>query len=201
MTFVDRLLQRWRIAKVKGFVSPGAAVLDIGCSDAALFDVLPEDCYYVGVDPELRTTARSPRMELIHGSFPEALPAGRRYDVVTVLAAFEHVPDDEQPAFIEACHRALVDGGLAILTVPHPRVDDILHVLSALRLIDGIEIHQHHGYDVSQTTALFEGRGFELAQHSRFQLGLNNVFVFRKTTLPVAATAATVASTPASTVQ
>jgi cyclopropane fatty-acyl-phospholipid synthase-like methyltransferase len=180
MTLLDRLLQRWRIAKVAPIVRSGARVLDVGCGDTALFDALPQDCQYLGIDPELDITPRSPRMRLVKGEFPRDVPPGERHDVITALAAFEHVPDDAQAGFICACNDALEEGGLVVLTIPHPRVDDILHVLQTLRLVDWGEIHQHHGYDVNQTSALFERHGFALARRSQFQLGLNNVFVFEK---------------------
>lgn len=180
MTRLDRLLQRWRHSKVKGLVRGGARVLDVGCGDAALFDVLPEDVTYLGIDPELEVAPRSARMRLVRGSFPDDVPRGEAFDVVTVLAAFEHVPDDAQQVFIRACHGLLVEGGALVLTIPHPRVDDILRVLGALRLVDWGEFHQHHGYDVSRTASLFERHGFALVRHSHFQLGLNNLFVFRR---------------------
>jgi SAM-dependent methyltransferase len=179
MTYLDRLLQRWRVSKARPFIRPGARVLDIGCSDAALFHDVPGIGTYVGIDPELVASASDPRATLVRGFFPAARPPGR-FDVVTCLAAFEHVPDDEHDAFARGCLEALEPGGHLVLTVPDPLVDRILDVLTALRLVDGIEIHQHHGFDVRRTPEIFERAGFERVAHRRFQLGLNNVFVFRR---------------------
>ncbi len=180
MTFLDRLLQQWRIAKARPFIARGARVLDIGCSDGALLRNVPGIGEYVGIDPELRATPHDGRMSLVRGFFPADLPASAPFDVVTCLAAFEHVPDAEQTTFARACFDALAPGGILVLTVPDPLVDRILDVLTALRLVDGIEIHQHHGYDVRRTPDTFRAAGFEAVAHRRFQLGLNNVFVFRR---------------------
>jgi SAM-dependent methyltransferase len=181
MKALDRLLQRWRIGKARAFVPTGARVLDIGCSDAALFRDVPGIAAYVGMDPELRASPQDPRMTLVRGFFPADLPPSpRAFDVVTCLAAFEHVPDTDHATFARACFDALVPGGVLVLTVPNPFVDRILDVLTALRLVDGIEIHQHHGYDVRRTGDIFRAAGFDAVAHDTFQLGLNNLFVFRR---------------------
>jgi hypothetical protein len=69
-----------------------------------------------------------------------------------------------------------------IITVPDARVDRILDVLSALRLIsdDDMKAHEHHGFDARATRALLEPAGFRLVRHEAFQFGLNNLFVFEK---------------------
>jgi hypothetical protein len=64
--------------------------------------------------------------------------------------------------------------------VPSSRVDDLLKVLKAVRVVDGMADHQHYGFNPLHAIAAFEGAGFKLERHSRFQLGLNNLFVFRK---------------------
>jgi hypothetical protein len=67
-----------------------------------------------------------------------------------------------------------------IITVPSPRVDDILKVMKAVRLIDGMSLEQHYGYDITQTPALFCSAGFTLLKAKKFQFGLNNLFAFEK---------------------
>jgi hypothetical protein len=59
-------------------------------------------------------------------------------------------------------------------------VDWILAVLKFLRLIDGMSLEEHHGYQVKQTTAIFSAKSFRLLRRKRFQLGLNNLFVFER---------------------
>jgi hypothetical protein len=63
----------------------------------------------------------------------------------------------------------------------------VLHVLGALRLIDGMSMHEHYGFEAAATPSLFCGPDFKLREHRKFQLGLNNLFVFERTGTPVTA--------------
>ena len=67
-----------------------------------------------------------------------------------------------------------------MITVPSPLVDRILDVMTALGLSKGMSLEEHFGFEPSEVKPLFLGCGFELLFHKRFQLGLNNLFVFVK---------------------
>jgi SAM-dependent methyltransferase len=177
---LDRLLQRWRIAKAAPFVPRGARVLDVGCADGALFELNPwlEDS--IGIDPGINNSSHRGRYSLIRGRFPDDVPADRPFDAITMLAVLEHVTEPDRAPLVEGCAKLLVPGGTLILTVPSPVVDKILEWLKACRLIDGMDLEQHHHFDVRLTPRIFAEGGFELEQWNRFQLGLNNLFVFRK---------------------
>jgi len=69
---------------------------------------------------------------------------------------------------------------VVILTVPSPLVDHILALLRFLGLIDAMTLEQHYGFDPRQTVPLFNSSGFRLIRHRKFELGLNNLFVFEK---------------------
>ncbi|HVX59847.1 MAG TPA: class I SAM-dependent methyltransferase [Pirellulales bacterium] len=181
MKTVDRLLQRWRIAKIRPFLKPGARLLDIGCADGALARLAPEVGAYLGVDPGIEDSDSNPNCRRIKGRFPEALPddAGE-FDAIAMLAVLEHIPPAAQHSLAEACRRYLRPGGVALITVPCPAVDYLLAALKFLRVIDGMSLEEHYGFDVRQTPACFVGAGLPLLVHRRFQLGLNHLFVFRK---------------------
>jgi SAM-dependent methyltransferase len=157
-------------------------VLDVGCHDGALFRAIGFGLRHgVGIDSDLLGEMRAATYRLIPGRFPDDLPADvGPFDVVTMLAVFEHVPTAEQGAVVQACWRVLNDGGRVIVTVPSPAVDRILDVLVATHLIDGMEHEQHFGFDPADLPAVFESAGFRLEHRHRFQLGLNNLFVFVK---------------------
>ncbi len=178
---LDYHLQNWRIAMVRPHLGPADRILDIGAFDGALARKARDFRAYVGIDPEADPAQSTARMQLIRGRFPNDLPPlDEPFDVVTLLALLEHIPDTELDAFARACAQALRPGGKLLITVPHPFVDRILDVLMTLRLLDGMETDAHHGFDVTRTREIFERAGFELALHRRFQLGLNNFFAFRK---------------------
>ncbi|HJT37376.1 MAG TPA: hypothetical protein VJ818_03035, partial [Actinomycetota bacterium] len=90
------------------------------------------------------------------------------------------IPEDSLPKFREACIEHLEPGGRLIATVPSPAVDRILHVLERLRLIHGMALHEHHGFDASSTPRAFETPELRLVRARGFQLGLNHLFVFER---------------------
>ena len=103
-----------------------------------------------------------------------------QFDAITMLAVLEHVPTDAQAGLAQACAIHLRPGGQLIITVPSPAVDRILEVLMALRLVHGMSVEQHYGFDTESVPAIFSGHGLGLTVHRRFQCGLNNLFVFRR---------------------
>jgi 2-polyprenyl-3-methyl-5-hydroxy-6-metoxy-1,4-benzoquinol methylase len=108
------------------------------------------------------------------------MPTVEPFDVAAALAVVEHVPQQDQPAFATGCARFLKSGGRLVVTVPSSRVDDILKVLKAARLADGMRDEQHYGFEASRAISLFERAGLVLERHSTFELGLNHLLVFRK---------------------
>lgn len=182
MKAVDRLIQRLRINKVRPYLKPGMRVLDIGCADGALFRMVPGLEDGVGIDPDVIAPRRVGTNRLLPGLFPGALPDDRPFDAMAMLAVLEHVPPDQQGPLAANTFAHLVPGGHLLITVPSPATDHVLAVLKALRLIHGMSLEQHYGFDVARTPAIFGAAGFALVRRSRFQLGLNNLFVFRKPT-------------------
>jgi len=181
MKVTDRVLQRWRIAKAAPYLAPGARVLDVGCADGALFRVLGRRIAGgVGIDPELERPDEGKRVRLVRGYFPDDLPEVGTFEAITLLAVFEHLDDDAQRRAVAACARLLRPGGRVILTVPEPAVDRIVHALARLRLVAGMALHEHHGFAARLTPERFAAGGFALERRERFQLGLNNLFVFRR---------------------
>src|SRR2546423_1021173 len=181
MRFLDRVLQRWRIAKTRPFIRPGARVLDIGSSDGTLFEALGSRLGSgLGIDPTLKANGYVGSVPLVAGFFPDDMPAVEPFDVITMLAVLEHFPASQYEGLRVGCNKFLKPGGLLIITVPSPMVDEILKVLKALRLIDGMSLEEHHGYEVRQTAEIFSPPEFQLLARVRFQLGLNNLFVFQR---------------------
>lgn len=158
----------------------GDTVLDVGCADGVMFDRWADliDRGY-GVDPILDAAVQHPRWTLYPGYFPDALPP-LKCDVITMLAVLEHIPSDQQAQLPVVCHQLLNPGGRVVITAPSPRVDDILMFLSAVRLIDGMSIDEHYGFEVGRTVELFAEPQFRLIHRRTFQMRLNNLFVFER---------------------
>jgi SAM-dependent methyltransferase len=183
MKFTDRWLQNWRIAKVRPFIALGARVLDIGSADGALFSALGNSigAGSLGVDPTLKQSITVNGCALLPGFFPDAIPpSAGLFDVITMLAVLEHFPPDAYGRLRSGCERFLRPGGRLLITVPSPQVDHILAVLKFLRLVDGMSLEEHHGFEVAHTTRIFPAETFRLARRGAFQLGLNHFFVFER---------------------
>ena len=127
----------------------------------------------VGIDPDAPVAPG-----LVRGRFPDDLRDHGPYDVIAALAVFEHVPDKDRPAFAAACRALLRPGGRVVMTVPAALVDRIIDVLRTLRLVEGMDIESHHGYDPEETQSFFGRVGLRQVTHERFELGLNHLFVF-----------------------
>src|SRR5260370_38380364 len=138
MKWLDYSLQRERTRRVLPYVDKGARVLDIACADGALFKVLDERLSAgVGIDLD-PVPASTRKYRYVRGSFPTAMPPGEAFDVVAALAVVEHVPDQDQPAFAAGCAQHVRSGRRPGVRGPSSRVDAILRVMKAVRLLDGM---------------------------------------------------------------
>ena len=181
MKWLDRFLQRWRIAKVRPYLPPGARVLDVGCGDGALFRFYGRQISDgIGLDPALAEPRVLANARLLPGGICQCPSPIDQVDVITMLAVVEHLSDAERASLPAACAQWLKPGGHVVITVPSPLVDYVLAVLKAFRLIDGMHLHQHHGFNPASMSALFATSPLEQVVHRRFQLGLNHLFVYRK---------------------
>lgn len=178
---LDRLLRDERIARARPYIPRGAVLLDIGCGDGELLRRLSGHIERgVGIEPTLADKVTGKDFELIPGRFPDDVPTGTEFDVITVLAVLEHLRPADQALLAEACAWLLKPGGRIVVTVPSARVDDILHVLLRLHLIAGMSAHEHYGFRASDTLAIFTPPRYRLVRRATFQFRLNNLFVFER---------------------
>jgi len=184
MKFLDRVLRDWRIRKCMPFVRAKDKVLDIGCFDGYLFEKLKVKSIKqsIGLDPLLIERIEKDNYTLIPGVFPDNLPNHNGFDSIVMLAVLEHIPREKQKQISIEFYKILENNGRVIITVPSPFVDHILWVLSKLRLIDGMSLDEHYGFKVEEIPQLFDTNKYKLIKHKKFQLGLNNLFVFEKLT-------------------
>jgi SAM-dependent methyltransferase len=180
MTWLDDLLQQWRIRVVLPELPPVPRVLDIGTRDGTLFRLAGASG--LGIDPEVADATSPPGVTLVKGLFPHDLPAlpGGSFDAATALAVVEHVPDGELECWADALAHLMTPGGVLVITVPKPAVDKLLHLLIRLRLIAGMEAHQHHGFQPSDLDKIFREPVWWRRKHRCFQFGLNNLYVFER---------------------
>lgn len=182
MTFVDRLIQRARIAVALKHLQGRLHLIDVGAHEGELFRALgPRLSAGFGVEPLAPALVDEANFVIQPGYFPAVRPTeARAWDAVTLLAVLEHIPPASQTELADACWELLKEGGRVVITVPSPAVDYILNALRALRLIDGMSLEEHYGFDPGDTLRIFAPPRFVLVHRSRFQFGLNNLYVFEK---------------------
>ncbi|MBF0595616.1 MAG: class I SAM-dependent methyltransferase [Candidatus Omnitrophica bacterium] len=181
MKAVDRIIQYLRIRKIAPYIERGSRVLDIGCADGAIFRQLRSRISEgVGIDIGRSRTEVLNNYRLISGRFPDDLPDARPFDVIAMLAVLEHIPPAHQQQLAKDCARFLKPGGKLLITVPSLRAEKVLDWLKSIRLIDGMSLEEHYGFDATQTPAIFSVGGVNLLRFETFQLGYNNLYVFVK---------------------
>ena len=167
--------------KAMAFLPGRVRLIDVGAFHGELFEALGSRLVEgFGLEPLLSEARRGRNFTVEPGFFPDRRPAHGDWDAVTLLAVLEHVPRARQASLAEACHDLLVPGGRVIITVPGRAVDIILAILKLLHLIDGMSLEEHYGFSPGDTADIFCGPRFRLLHHSRFQLGLNHLYVFEK---------------------
>ena len=137
--------------------------------------------YGIGIDPFLDNIIKTDRYILLPGYFPDALKKEEKFDAITMLAVIEHIPKKKLSELANIITKYLHQAGKLIITVPSPKVDHIIDLLMFLKILDGMDVDAHYGYDYTETEKIFTENGFlKLIKHQKFQLGLNNLFVFEK---------------------
>jgi SAM-dependent methyltransferase len=99
---------------------PAAAkILDVGCAHGWFLEAAKARGYKaLGIEPdkEIVQRAHAAGHEAIVGYFPDALPEGEQFDVITFNDVFEHLPHVEATA--QAVHRYLTANGIVIINLP-----------------------------------------------------------------------------------
>lgn len=158
-------------------------ILDIGCGSYPLFltKINFEEKY--GLDKEARpvagNTVHPPGIIFVkHDIENEAeLPFQEDFfDVVTMLAVFEHIEPDRLIDILKEIRRILKPGGRFFLTTPAPRADKLLRFMAKWRLISSEEIDEHKSaYNHTALIGYMEKAGFagEKMKSGYFELFFN----------------------------
>lgn len=183
MTAIDCFLQKWRIRLASHCLSGELSLIDVGAHNGEMFECLGSRLVKgFGIEPLLASARQTDKYILQPGFFPAVRPKSGGWDAISMLAVLEHIPSSQQPDLANACWELLRPGGLIVITVPSPVVDHILCALSSLKLIDGMSLEEHFGFQPNDTKRIFCEPRFQLVLHRRFQFGLNHLFVFSKNT-------------------
>jgi 2-polyprenyl-3-methyl-5-hydroxy-6-metoxy-1,4-benzoquinol methylase len=158
----------------------GGRILDIGCGSYPLFLSGIEFSEKYGLDKSISLNLRLEGMKLSNYdletrsdlSFDDSF-----FDVVTMLAVFEHIEKPNLKLLLREIHRVLKPGGVYILTTPAAWTDPILRALAKLRLISSVEVEEHKdAYSHAKIASSLSVAGFnkESIELGHFELWMNS---------------------------
>ena len=105
------------------------------------------------------------------------IPFGSEYfDVVIMLAVFEHIEPKRLVKILRDIYRILRPGGMYIMTTPAPWTDKPLRFMSKLRLVSPVEIKEHKdAYSHSRISFILQEAGFskEKLRFGYFEMFMN----------------------------
>ena len=98
------------------------SLLDVGCAHGWFLRAAQDAGYLgLGIEPDLHIAQQAidAGLDVRVGSFPDALPEGARFDIITFHDVLEHLAN--LPAIAAACRAALNRQGLLAVTLPNSR--------------------------------------------------------------------------------
>ena len=144
-------------------------ILDIGCGSYPAFLLSVDFHKKTGIDKmvteQIANDVKNSNVELFRHEFEkgQSLSFGdNSFDVVTMLAVFEHIEPDELVWIHQEIYRILNPKGLLVVTTPAFWTPPLLWLLAKLRLISEEEIDDHKGsYGKADIFETLKASGFE----------------------------------------
>jgi SAM-dependent methyltransferase len=126
-------------------------VLDIGCGSLPYFLLNTIFAEKYGLDKVMREESRlrlryEYGVDVVNFDLEEdtTLPFDdRSFDVVVMLAVFEHIEPSRLSVLISEIGRVLKNDGIYIITTPAPWTDVLLKVMAKSGLVSAVEIGEH----------------------------------------------------------
>lgn len=190
--YLEATLAKLRAARAEKLIEPGqraGRILDIGCGSFPYFLINTRFSEKHGIDKmasgaggrNLPADIHLKQMDFYHA---DRLPYEDGYfDVVTMLAVFEHIRVDRLTLLIREIHRVLKPGGAYVMTTPSGWTGPILDALKLMRMVSAEEIDEHEdSYSAAKIRAIMAQTPFTPAatRIGYFELGMNVWMCARK---------------------
>ena len=163
--------QRGRMAdRLIPAASRSGRLLDLGCGATPRFLLSTDFAEKFGVDRIAGDNG--------HGAYPPAitridgdvetmdnLPFEEDYfDVVTMLAVFEHIEPARLVTLVAEIRRVLRPGGIYILTTPAAWTDRLLRIMATVKLVNPVLFAEHKDtYSSAKIASILQRGGFAAA--------------------------------------
>jgi 2-polyprenyl-3-methyl-5-hydroxy-6-metoxy-1,4-benzoquinol methylase len=176
--------QRYKVAKRRiDSAQKSGRILDIGCGSHPLFLTSINFTEKYGLDKNIEACVademKKQGIVLINHYIEkeEKLPFKENFfDVVSMLAVFEHIEPEQLVRIHREINRILKPGGIYVMTTPAFWTEGLLKFLAKLRLISGISISEHKGsYNYSMISSILQASDFpkETLRFGYFELFMN----------------------------
>lgn len=172
---LDKLLSKWRCEMANRLIPDEARsgkILDIGCGTYPLFLMNTEFTYKFGLDQVVtedshkRWESDKVKFKKLNAEETQDIPFEDDYfDVVTMLAVFEHIDPPKLVKLLSEIRRVLKKDGIFVMTTPAGWTDSVLTVMAKFRLVSPLEFAEHKdAYTPAKITAIYDQAGFERAK-------------------------------------
>lgn len=155
-------------------------ILDVGCGTTPFFLLHTQFNEKFGIDPSVGLSYAAEKIVLVHFDVEEEtiFPfEDNFFDVVTLLAVFEHIEKNKIAGVMKEIKRVLKPGGVFIMTTPCPGTHPLLWLMARLRLVSGEELEEHKDAYGPRDIAFYLAEGGfekEKMKFGYFELFLNN---------------------------
>jgi SAM-dependent methyltransferase len=186
---LEKFLARRRAHQANSLIPEPARsgrILDVGCGSYPTFLFNTRFAERYGVDRVTLTGVRDGGLTLVEHDIADGsgLPfEDSFFEVVTMLAVFEHLETAALRRLLQEIHRVLRPGGLYVLTTPVRWTEGLLKLMSHLSLVSHEEVNEHKAqYSAPEVVTLLLDGGFERSniRHGTFELGMNHWAVARR---------------------
>jgi len=175
------ILESWRMNEIKRFTI-GNRILDFGCGYGKFATLIP-DKEYIGIDIDLEVICSAKqlhqnRKNVQFYTLEEFKMNNQLFDSIVLAAVLEHLDNPIQ--LLGELKSCLSKGGRIIITTPTPLANTILEFGSKFRLFSREAVEEHnHLFEKDDLTALSRQIGMKLERYERFELGMNQLAVFK----------------------
>ena len=179
---LEGFLARQRAHRANSLIPEAARagrILDVGCGSYPAFLLNTRFAERYGVDRVAIADVGNAGVKLVAHDIAggTGLPfESDFFDVVTMLAVFEHIEASALRRLLEEIQRVLRPGGMFVMTTPARWTEEMLKIMSSLKLVSHEEIGEHKAqYSRGEIVSALTAAGFDPAhiRHGTFELGMN----------------------------
>ena len=182
---LEAFLSRQRGKMADKLIPPASRkgrLLDLGCGEHHRFLKSTDFAEKYGLDRLAGREGHEPGPDVVTRldcdiEVVNDLPfADEYFDVVTMLAVFEHIDPERLVRLVVEIRRLLKPGGVYILTTPAAWTEGLLRLLARLNAVDPVLVAEHKdAYSHAKISAILQRGGFSSDQirHGYFELFLN----------------------------